>query len=268
MISALVAALGREGVPYGLCSIGRDGEAADAVDAAPKPRYFLRPGATLATARALVPRTPALEIVRVTGETSALGAIVLASVRAPGFVEIAGPPSASALRRIVRALGEDGRLVLVDGAVDRIAALRDGDDAIVVAVGASGASTPARALDEVAALVARLRLPAADPARDAVRIAGALGASAAAAYARAGERRQIVVADPTRIAFGGRTFLEIAARLDLRCSRTLRVVACSVAPLGPQRSFEPRSFARAVAERTGLPAYDVYAGTVADPSAA
>jgi len=287
VISALAAALAREGRPFGLCSIGRDGEAADAVDAAPKPRYFLRPGATLATASALVPRSPALEIIRVTSETSALGAIVLARVRAPGFVEIAGPPSASALRRIVRALAGDGRLVLVDGAVDRIAALREGDDAIVVAVGAAvsatparaldeivvavGAAvspTPARALDEIAALTGRLRLPAVDPARDAVRIAGALGAGAAAAYARAGERRQIVVADPTRISFGGRTFLEISARLDLRCERTLRVVACSVAPLGPQRSFEPRTFARAVAERTGLPTYDIYAGTVAEPSAA
>ena len=247
VISALAAALAREGRPFGLCSIGRDGEAADAVDAAPKPRYFLRPGATLATASALVPRSPALEIIRVTSETSALGAIVLARVRAPGFVEIAGPPSASALRRIVRALAGDGRLVLVDGAVDRIAALREGDDAIVVAVGAAVSPTPARALDEIAALTGRLRLPAVDPARDAVRIAGALGAGAAAAYARAGERRQIVVADPTRISFGGRTFLEISARLDLRCERTLRVVACSVAPLGPQRSFEPQencAFAR------------------------
>ena len=146
--------------------------------------------------------------------------------------------------------------------------MRDGHDAIVVAVGAAAGPTPARALDEIAALVGRLRLPAADPARDAVRIAGALGAGAAAAFARAGERRQIVVADPTRVSFGGRTFLEISTRLDLRCERTLRVVACSVAPLAAERSFEPRSFARAVAQRTGLPTYDVYAGTVAEPSAA
>jgi len=268
VIAALAHALARAGEPFAVCSIGRDGEAADALDSAPKPRLFLRPGATLATAAVLVPRSPALEIVAVTGERSALGPIVLARVRAAGNVEIAGPPSAAALRRIVRALGADGRLVLVDGAVDRVAALRDGEDAVVVAVGAASAQTAERALDDVEALVARLRLPRADSGADAVRIEGALTASAAAAFARTGERRQIVVADPTHVAFGGRTFLELAARLDLRCERTLRVIACTVAPLGAERSFEPRAFARAVAARTKLPAYDVFAGSVEEPAAA
>ena len=268
VIAALAEALAGLGLPFALCSIGRDGEAADALDAAPKPRFFLRPGALLATAAALVPRSPALEILEVTAETSALGSIVLARVRAPGSVEIAGPPSAAALRRIVRALGADGRLVLVDGAVDRIAALRGGDDAIVVATGAAGAGTESRALDDVAAIVARLRLPVVDAGRDAVHIGGALTASAAAAFARANETRQIVVADPTQVTFGGRAFLEFAARLDLRCERPLRVIACSVAPLGPHHSFEPRAFARAVAARTGLPVVDVYAGSSIEPDAA
>jgi hypothetical protein len=168
----------------------------------------------------------------------------------------------------VRALGADGRLVLVDGAVDRIAALRGGDDAIVVATGAAGAGTESRALDDVAAIVARLRLPVVDAGRDAVHIGGALTASAAAAFARANETRQIVVADPTQVTFGGRAFLEFAARLDLRCERPLRVIACSVAPLGPHHSFEPRAFARAVAARTGLPVVDVYAGSSIEPDAA
>jgi hypothetical protein len=268
VIAALATALAREGSPFGLCSIGRDGEASDAVDAAPKPRFFLRPGATLATAASLVPRSPAVEILDVTSERSALGPIALARIRTPGQVEIAGPPSASGLRRIVRALGADGRLVLVDGAVDRIAALRDGDDAIVVAVGTANAPTAGRALDDVAALVARLRIPLVEPERDAVRVYGALTAGAAAAFVRANETRQIVVADPTHVTFGGRAFLELAARLDLRCERTLRVIACSVAPLGEERAFAPRAFAQAVAARTGLPAFDVYADAVAQPEAA
>jgi hypothetical protein len=267
VIAALAAALSARGSPFALCSIGRDGEAADALDAASKPRFFLRPGATLATAAALVPRSPALEILELTAETSALGSIVLARVRAPGFVEIAGPASAAALRRIVRALGADGRLVLVDGAVDRIAALRGGDDAIVVATGAAGARTMTRALDDVAALVARLRLPVVETRRAAIHVHGALTAGAAASFARANETRQIVVADPTQVAFGGPAFLEFSARLDLRCERPLRVIACSVAPLGPQHSFEPRAFARAVAARTSLPVVDVYADSIVGPDA-
>jgi hypothetical protein len=267
-VAALADALARRGEPFGICSIGRDGEAVDAVDASPKPRLFLRPGAMVATGARLIPRSPALEITALTELPSALGPIVLAHVRAPGYVEISGPPSAHALRHAARLLASDGRLVLIDGAVDRIAALAAGEDAIVVAVGASGMATPARALDEVEGLVARLRLAPLDPERPAVRIEGALTASAAWGYARAEERRQIVVRDPTRVAFGGRAFLELAARIDVRCEQPLCVVACTVAPASSELTFEPRAFARAVAERTGLPAFDVYAGSVAEPSAA
>lgn len=263
VVAALADTLGREGRAFGLCSIGRDGEAVDALVPASKPRFLLRAGAVVATAAGLVPRSPALELLAVTQERCALGTIVLARVRSPGFVEIAGPPSASALRRVARSLGTLAPFVLIDGAVDRIAALRGGGDAIVVAVGAASAPTLAHAVEDVAALVARLALPLHDGAPDAVRVAGALTARAAADHARTLGRRPLVVADPTRVAFGGRTFLELHARLDLRCDRTLKPIACTVAPSGRERAFEPRAFARAVAERTGLPTYDVYAQSVA-----
>ena len=251
-----------------MCSIGRDGEAADALDASPKPRFFLRAGTAVATAAALVPRTPAFEIAGRTGETSALGPIVLVRVRQPGYIEVAGPPSATAVRRVAATLGAGGRLVLIDGAVDRLAALRGADDAIVVAVGAASAPTPERAADAAAGLVARLRLRPADPGRECVEVAGALTASAAAAFAAASERRQVVVQDATHVAFGGRAFLELNRRLDLRCRHVLRPVACTVAPRSLERSFDPQDFASLIAQRTGLPVYDVYAGTVTEASAA
>ncbi|MBD5606734.1 MAG: hypothetical protein IAI48_16825 [Candidatus Eremiobacteraeota bacterium] len=264
--SALAHALGSDGVRYGLCSIGRDGEAFDALEGGAKPRFALRPGATIATAAALVPRTPALEIYAMTDERSALGRIVLARVRAPGEFEIAGPPSAEASRRIAIALGESTDFTLVDGAVDRLAAVR-GDDAIVVAVGAHAAPTPERAVDDAAALVAKLRLPLARAGDAALRIDGALTAAAAADLVRSGETRAVVVRDATHVAFGGKTYLTLAARLDLRCDRALHPVACTVAPFSWARAFEPRAFARSVAARTGLPVFDVYAGTVARPAA-
>ena len=268
VVAALCEALAREGEAFGLCSIGRDGEAVDALDAAPKPRFFLRAGTLLATAAMLVPPSPALEILEVTRERSALGPIVLARVHSPAFVEISGPASAAGVRRIANALATRARFVVIDGAVDRIAALRGGDDAIVVAVGAAGAQTQSHAVDDVAALVKRLGLPAADGGRQAVHVEGALSASAATAFARAAETRQIVVADATRIAFSGRLFLELSERLDLRCASVMRPIACTVAPLSAERAFEPRAFARAVAKRTGLPAYDVFASAVAEPDAA
>ena len=261
-VAALCRAL--EGESFGVCSVGRDGEGVDALESSPKPRLFLAPNAYIATAAALLPRSPAVEILDLMREQSALGPIALARVRAPGFFELSGPPQASSMRRVIAALAKHGASPsIVDGAVDRIAALRDGDEAVVVAVGASGAPTLAHAIDDVAALVARLSVPRADPKEESVRIEGALTVAAAAALVREQERRQIVVADPTRIAFGGRVFLTLAAQLDLRCERTLLPVACTVAPIGSEHSFEPRAFVRGVAQRTGLPAYDVYAGAAA-----
>jgi len=263
-VAAVCGALQREGGTFGLCSIGRDGEAIDALDGSPKPRLDLREGALFATATQLLPRHPATEILEVSGETSALGPILLARVRAPGRFEIAGPPRASALRRIVERFAAYGAgFVLVDGAVDRVAALRGGQDAIVVAAGAAGAPTLAQAIDGAAALVARLGLPRVDPAQASLSIEGALSLEQAAALAAHGERRQVVVRDPTRIAFGGKAFLRMAERLTLRCEYPLSPVACTIASLAVERSFEPRAFLRGVARATGLPAFDVYAGAAA-----
>ena len=234
----------------------------------------------------LVPRSPACEIIATTEERCALGPIVLARMRAEGYVEIAGPPTAAALRRIADALGAMSAFVLIDGAVDRIAALRGGQDAIVVAVGAAGAPTIAHAADDAAALVARLQLPAvdrgvaasfgsratveptmADVPGETVDVPGALTAAMAAAFVRANERRPIIVRDATHVAFGGREFLATAQRLDLRARIALHPIACTVAPQGPERAFEPRAFARLVAQRAGLPTYDVYAASAAEAAA-
>jgi hypothetical protein len=263
-VAALCAALEREGARFGLCSIGRDGEALDALDASPKPHLHLRAGALLATPAPLLPAHPALEILASGGERSALGALAFARVRVAGTFVIAGPPSASALRRTVRRLHELGaETVVIDGAVDRLAALREGDDAVVVAAGAAGAPTLERAVEDLHALVARLRLPRVDEARPALHIAGALSAAGASELIAAGERRQVVVGDPTQIVFAGRRFAAFASQLDLRCERALHVVACTVASRSPERTFEPRAFLRAAAAATGLPVYDVYAGSAA-----
>lgn len=268
-VAAVCDALVRAGSAFGLCSIGRDGESVDALEGSAKPRLFLRAGTLLATARVLLPPHPAAEIVELPGEESALGPIAIARVRSPGYYEISGPPSAAALRRVVRRLRALGAgFVAIDGAVDRIAALRDGEDAVVVATGAASGPTPSRVVEEIRILVACLRIRAYDPHRDALFVDGALTAGAAAALVRARERRQVVVQDATRVAVGGRAFVAFARDLDLRCVRELRPVACTVAPSSNERAFEPASFVRDVAEATGLPAYDVYAGAEALPSVA
>lgn len=249
------------GVRPGLTSIGRDGEAIDAGDAQAKPRLFLRPGTVVATARDVLPASPASEILDVTRLRTAAGALVLARVKAPAYYELVGPPTAANVRETVSRLLDHAGYAIVDGAIDRIAALAGGNDAIVVACGAAAASTPEEAVEDVGALVRRLRVPAYDGAAPSLRIEGALTPSLAAQLIASNETRTVVVRDPTQIALAGRAAAHALDRLTIRCERALHVVAVTVASIGRGRSFEPQAFAREVARATGLPAFDVYAGT-------
>ncbi len=212
--NALRAVARRRGTAIAVTSIGRDGEPADALDAEPKPRVRLAPGTLVALPAGLVPRSPALAILA-TGGTSALGTIVFARVVLTTTCEIAGPPTAQAVRATIdrlRALS-DGP-VFVDGAIDRVAALAGGDDAVIVATGAASGATLARVAAAAADAVARLTLPGRDPARErarVIRLDGALDARdaetlLAEAGGRDGRRRR---PDPDR---GPRCALRQAAR--------------------------------------------------------
>lgn len=257
---AMYEAAADAGVTVGLSSIGRDGEAVDAGDAQPKPRLFLRPGTAIATARDVLPSAPASEILDTSDLSTAAGRLLFARVRAHAFYELVGPPTASGVREIVDRLLEFAGVTIVDGAIDRVAALAGGNDAIVVSCGASAAATVAEAADGIGALVARLRVPAFDPKEPFVRVEGALTPAKSAALIAAREARQVVVRDPTQIALAGKAAAHALSALRVRCERPLHVIAATVASIGRDRVFEPRAFARAVADATALPTFDVYAG--------
>jgi hypothetical protein len=180
--NALRAVAQRRGTVIAVGSIGRDGEPADALDSRPKPRVRLAPGTLVALPAGLLPRSPALSVLATGGET-ALGTMVFARVVLPTLCEIGGPPTARAMRAVIerlRALG-DGP-VFIDGAIDRIAPLAGGHDAVIVATGAASGATVARAAATAADTVARLRLPGRDPAGERASVvvhAGALDARAA-----------------------------------------------------------------------------------------
>ena len=245
----------------GVTSTGRDGEAVDASDAMAKPRLFLTPGTIVATARHLLSVHPASEVLELSTWETAAGPVLFARVRRAGYFELAGPATASGVRHCVDRFATLGcEQIVVDGALDRVAALAGGDDSVILAVGASAARTMDEAVDDARALAARLQLPAVDPSQPSLRIDGALTAARAAQLAASREQRQIVVRDPTQIAIGGKALLGAAQALQLRCERPLRVVAATIASIGRDAYFEPRAFARAVAEATGLPTFDVYAG--------
>ncbi len=260
---AIARAAQSRGLRLGMTSTGRDGEAVDAVDSLAKPRLFLSEGTIVATARTLLPRHPASEILDLSPWNSAAGTIVLARVRRAGHFELAGPSAAAGIRACVQRLAAlDCEQIIVDGAVDRVAALAGGGDAVIVSVGAAGAATMEQAVDDVRALCARLRIPAYDPDKPLLRLDGALTPARASQVSREAAGRQIVVRDPTQVAAGGKALPELLHELNVRCERPLHVVAATVASIGRERYFEPRAFARAVARATGLPTFDVYADTM------
>jgi hypothetical protein len=264
--NALRAVAARHGVAIAVTSIGRDGEPSDALDAQPKPRVRLAPGTIVALPAGLVPRSPALAILDA-GAASALGTTIFARVMVPTTCEIAGPPTAGAMRATIerlRALGTGP--VFVDGAIDRVSALAGGDDAVIVATGAASGATLARVAAVAADTVARLMLPGRDPLRERARVivvVGALDARDAEELLADARDATVVVEDPTRIAVRGALFAKLRAAVDLRCERPLRVVACTTSPVGREAALEPRALVAAVARATGLPTFDVVADLAA-----
>jgi hypothetical protein len=226
-----------------------------------KPGARLRAKTVYATARSLLSPSPAGEILEVSGVESAAGPLVYVRAACDGSYELIGPSNASGLREVVQALSARSDVLLVDGAVDRIATLAAGSDgAIVIACGAAAAKTAAEAVSDVAALAARLRIAAYEPSEPWFELDGALTATVAAGLIAARETRQIVVRDATAVVMSGTSLTQALARLRIRCRRPLRVVAATVCSAAPERTFEPAAFLRGVAEATGLPAFDVFAG--------
>ncbi len=260
--NALRAAAYQRGITGAITSIGRDGEAADALDGAPKPRIRIESGTIIALPRALIPRSPAFEIID-TGEPGPLGSMVFARVRYPTQCEIGGPPTARGVRAtILRLAALTAGPTFVDGAIDRLAPLAGGSEAIVLAVGAIAGASVSGVADLARSTAARLRLRGRDAAaerREVVVVEGALDARDAAELLARGQALTVVVADPTRVAVRGKLFDRLAAALDLRCEHPLNVVACTTSTGGGGSALDPRALVNAVAAATGLPVFDVVA---------
>lgn len=142
-VNYLAAQAHAVGLRLGLTSTGRDGETEDVITALPKPEIALPPAAVLATARGSLDRgTAKLEILDTMGISNPLGEIVLARVREAGSVEISGPERTRDLKKVIQSLRALSDLVIVDGALDRIAASAPAvTGATVLATGAAVAPT-------------------------------------------------------------------------------------------------------------------------------
>lgn len=137
-VNFLISSARQLGLKLGVTSTGRDGETEDIITAQPKPSIFLDEESVLATARTSLSKGSArLEILDTTGMYNALGEIVIAKVREAGTVEVSGPERTENLRVVTQKLQNFADLVILDGALDRIAASAPSvADACILATGA------------------------------------------------------------------------------------------------------------------------------------
>lgn len=219
-------------VRVGVTSIGRDGEAHDAIDARiAKPRIHLRRGSLVASTDALL-RASGVEHERLvhTQVRTPLGEVVVARMSQDGAVEVAGPSAAEDLRDVSDAMIALGaRQVLIDGSVDRRAASAPSvSGGLVMATGAVLGESVEEVVAATVDAVDLIRLPAVNP-RDATppvtvtrRIALSAEAAQVAALLSEHARASTFLIDG---ALGERLLAGLVAARRERDGRELRVVA-------------------------------------------
>lgn len=143
-MNCLAHELSARGMLVGLVSSGRDGETTDSFTGEPKPSVVPPEGSWVATAEGVLGEAGGLiEIADVSDRPGLLGRLVLGRVVEPSPMELVGPTSARELADVVRRLRSLGAdIVLVDGALDRVAAASpDVTEAAVLATGAASAES-------------------------------------------------------------------------------------------------------------------------------
>jgi hypothetical protein len=197
-LTTILAEHARAGMPLGVTSIGRDGEARDVIDSRiEKPRIDLQEGSLLASTDMLL-RASGLAHERLarTGVRTPLGEVVIARLSEPGAVEVAGPSTGDDVREVSDTMLDLGAAqVLIDGSIDRRAASSPAiADSLVMATGAVLGEDVEQVAATTIDAVDLVRLQAVDPAE----AGGAMSASGAAPVTIPG--RVALSAEPGRIA--------------------------------------------------------------------
>jgi hypothetical protein len=139
-LNALLRELEAAGRHVGVTSVGRDGEERDVIDfRIHKPRIELPGGSLVATTDGLLSASGLPhELLQETNVRTPLGRVLIARLRGPGAVEVAGPSAAQQVREVADTMLSLGaEQVLIDGAIDRRAASSpDVADSLIVSTGA------------------------------------------------------------------------------------------------------------------------------------
>ena len=132
----------------GLTSIGYDGERFDNVTGLPKPRIDVWPGNFVAIAESCKSSCSAgLEVIKKTDISTPLGKVLICLVVSAGKVVLAGANKRGELRLVLDALYDLTNLIIVDGALNRIAPMAETDCLILVTGAARCLDMPSLALE-------------------------------------------------------------------------------------------------------------------------
>jgi hypothetical protein len=181
-----------DGRHVGVTSVGRDGEERDVIDFhIEKPRIEMPGGSLVATTDSLL-RASGLphELIEETAVRTPLGRVLIARLRGPGAIEVAGPSAAEDVRAVADAmLAHGAEQVLIDGAVDRRAAASPAvSDQLVISTGAVLSDEIDEVVLQTRDAVELVRLPSVDESQRS-------GPSLRELAAARGGTRSLIVSD-------------------------------------------------------------------------
>lgn len=248
-------------VPYGVTSIGRDGERTDVVTSTPKPPVFLKKDCFAATAESLF-RSCSISkmILNTTGIRSPLGEILIFRSMSDGFAEISGPSTVSqtmAIRDDFFAFGAEK--VFVDGSISRRSICSpELCDAVVLSVSAAIGKNENDVAAKAFHAARLLGVPAAS--EKPMVLNGPLTDSTAADLISGGVRnREVMVHDGSMILLTEKSYERLISRGIIPvCERPIRIAAITVNPYSPYGwRLDPEVLKNKTAELTGLPVINV-----------
>lgn len=162
VLNRIIYELRDSSLTLGLTSIGRDGEAVDAVTGTAKPGIYVYENSLIATAEDMLALSDATrEIVGTTGFSTPLGDVVIFRARSDGSVQLAGPSMTAQLISLAQdftALGAD--MTLIDGALGRKTLCAPAvSEATVLCTGASYSKNINTVVEDTAFAAKLLMLP-------------------------------------------------------------------------------------------------------------
>jgi hypothetical protein len=180
-LGALLRELEADGRHVGVTSVGRDGEERDVIDFRIEKPAIKLPGESLVATTDGLLRASGLphELLEQTNVRTPLGRVVIARLRGPGTVEVAGPSAAQDVRDVAHAmLAHGAQQVLIDGAIDRRAAASpEVADQLVISTGAVLSQDIQDVVLQTVDAVELVRLAQIDSGTDAGRRLRALAAA-------------------------------------------------------------------------------------------